>query len=78
MRLRPTILKGTLLAAAALAVLSGTEVRADDAIEIAVAGPITGSTASFGEQMRRGAEQAVADINAAGGVLGKKLVIPAH
>ena len=34
---------------------------------------MTGQYASFGEQMRRGAEMAVADINAAGGVLGKKL-----
>jgi branched-chain amino acid transport system substrate-binding protein len=40
---------------------------------IGVAGPITGSNASVGEQFRRGAEMAVADINAAGGVLGKKL-----
>ena len=42
-------------------------------IKIATAGPMTGQYASFGEQMKRGAEMAVADINAAGGVLGKKL-----
>ncbi len=42
-------------------------------IVIATAGPMTGQYATFGEQMRRGAEQAVKDINAAGGVLGKKL-----
>ena len=42
-------------------------------ILIATAGPMTGQYASFGEQMRRGAELAVADINAAGGVLGQKL-----
>jgi branched-chain amino acid transport system substrate-binding protein len=46
--------------------------RADE-IVIAVQGPITGSSAIFGEQMRRGAEQAVKDINAKGGVLGKQL-----
>jgi len=40
---------------------------------IAVVGPITGSNAALGEQMKRGAEMAVADINAKGGVLGKKL-----
>ena len=68
-------LRWTLLAAVALVAVGGTPVRADDAIKIAMAGPITGSTASFGEQMRRGAEQAVADINAAGGVLGRKLVL---
>lgn len=40
---------------------------------IGVAGPMTGPYASGGEQMRNGAERAVADINAQGGVLGQKL-----
>lgn len=44
-------------------------------IVIATAGPMTGQYASFGEQMKAGAEQAVADINAAGGVNGEKLVL---
>jgi branched-chain amino acid transport system substrate-binding protein len=44
-------------------------------IPIAVAGPMTGGEAAFGAQMKNGAEQAVADINAAGGVLGKKLAL---
>jgi branched-chain amino acid transport system substrate-binding protein len=38
-----------------------------------VVGPVTGSNAALGEQMTRGAKMAVADINAKGGVLGKKL-----
>jgi ABC-type branched-chain amino acid transport systems, periplasmic component len=42
-------------------------------IPVAVVGPMTGDNATFGAQMRAGAEQAVADINAAGGVLGQKL-----
>ncbi|MGX9432497.1 MULTISPECIES: branched-chain amino acid ABC transporter substrate-binding protein [Bradyrhizobium] len=42
-------------------------------ITIAVAGPMTGSESAFGRQMKNGAEQAVSDLNAAGGVLGKKL-----
>jgi branched-chain amino acid transport system substrate-binding protein len=42
-------------------------------IVIGIAGPMTGDLAAFGEQLRRGAEQAVADLNADGGVLGKKL-----
>ncbi len=42
-------------------------------LTVAVAGPMTGREAVFGRQMRDGAELAVADINAAGGVLGKKL-----
>ena len=42
-------------------------------IAIGVAGPMSGQYASVGEQMRLGVEAAVADINAAGGVLGQKL-----
>ncbi len=42
-------------------------------ILISTAGPMTGQYASFGEQMKRGAEMAVADLNAAGGVLGQKI-----
>src|ERR1700728_1157330 len=42
-------------------------------ISIGVAGPMTGGQATFGRQMMNGAEQALADINAAGGVLGRKL-----
>ena len=47
--------------------------RAD--IPIALAGPMTGSNAAVGEQLKKGAEQAVKDINAAGGVLGQPLVL---
>ncbi len=70
-------LKKTLLgltAGAALAFGAGT---ASAEITIATAGPMTGQYAAFGEQMRRGAEMAVADLNAAGGVLGQqvKLII---
>jgi branched-chain amino acid transport system substrate-binding protein len=44
-------------------------------ITIAVAGPMTGTESAFGRQMKNGAEMAVGDINAAGGVLGKKLAL---
>jgi branched-chain amino acid transport system substrate-binding protein len=44
-------------------------------ITIAVAGPMTGGESAFGRQLKNGADMAVADINAAGGVLGKKLVL---
>ena len=64
------ILKVFAVAAAASALLAGTA-QAD--ITIATAGPMTGQYASFGAQMKAGAEQAVADINAKGGVLGQKL-----
>ena len=59
-------------AAAALGLAAGS---ANAQIKIATAGPMTGPYASFGEQMARGAKMAVKDINAAGGVLGKKLVL---
>src|SRR5437868_15551489 len=42
-------------------------------LKIASVGPMTGQYAAFGEQLRKGAEMAVADINAAGGVNGQKL-----
>jgi len=60
------------LATASLAAIMAGAARADT-IQIGVAGPITGSNASFGEQMTKGANQAVADLNAKGGVLGKQL-----
>jgi len=44
-------------------------------ITIAVAGPMTGGESAFGRQMKNGAEQAVTDLNAAGGVLGRKLAL---
>jgi len=40
-----------------------------------MAGPITGPSAATGAQMKNGVEQAVADINAAGGILGQKLTV---
>lgn len=42
-------------------------------LTVGVAGPLTGQYATFGQQFKNGAELAVADINAAGGVLGKKI-----
>ena len=59
--------------AAALAMVAGASSMANAQIKIATAGPMTGQYASFGQQMKAGAEMAVKDINAAGGVLGKKL-----
>ncbi|MDE1900390.1 MAG: branched-chain amino acid ABC transporter substrate-binding protein [Alphaproteobacteria bacterium] len=44
-------------------------------ITIGLAGSFTGENAFLGEQMRHGAEQAVADINAAGGIDGQKIVL---
>ncbi|OHC75863.1 MAG: branched chain amino acid ABC transporter substrate-binding protein [Rhodospirillales bacterium RIFCSPLOWO2_12_FULL_58_28] len=65
------------LIAAAIAVAGAvtgfSPAKAEADIAIAVAGPITGQYASFGEQMYKGAETAVADLNAKGGVLGRQL-----
>ena len=49
---------------AVVCALGAAPARAD--IQIASAGPMTGEYASFGQQLREGAEQAVADINAKG------------
>src|SRR6202162_3479788 len=54
--------------------LAGTAF-AQDTITIGVAGPMTGQYASFGQQLKNGADMALADINAAGGVMSKKLAI---
>ena len=60
------------LLAAAL-ILGATHAQAQ--IKIAVAGPMTGQYAAFGAQLRAGAQQAVADIDKAGGVLGQQLAL---
>jgi branched-chain amino acid transport system substrate-binding protein len=60
-----------LLATAAVFALGATAAQAQ--IVIATAGPMTGQYATFGEQMRRGAEMAVKDINAAGGIMGQQI-----
>jgi len=44
-------------------------------VKFGVLGPITGPNAAFGAQLKNGAEQGVADINAAGGVLGQKVTL---
>ena len=64
-------MKLALLAAAAMTMATVGVAKAD--IKIATVGPLTGQYASFGEQMKRGLEMAVEDLNAAGGVLGQKI-----
>ena len=44
-------------------------------IRIAVAGPMTGPDAAYGARLRTGVEQAVADLNARGGILGRQIVL---
>ena len=63
------------LASAGLLAYSAVATPAVADIRIAVAGPMKGQFAAFGEEMRIGAEKAVADLNAAGGVNGETLVL---
>ena len=44
-------------------------------VKIGVAGPFTGPNATYGAQYWKGASQAAADINAAGGIKGEKIVL---
>jgi branched-chain amino acid transport system substrate-binding protein len=60
-------------AAAGLGLTLGLAAPASAQMRIAVVGPMTGEYAAFGQQMKEGAEQVVADLNKAGGVLGKQL-----
>jgi branched-chain amino acid transport system substrate-binding protein len=62
-----------ILTGVALGALVAASAPASAEIVIAVAGPMTGQYASFGEQMKNGAELAVEQINEAGGVNGEML-----
>ena len=63
--------KRALLAGFSLMALLGANAYADHLV--AIAGPMTGQYASAGDQIRKDAEMAIADINAKGGVLGQKI-----
>lgn len=67
--------KNALSAGVLACAMFGASAASHADIVIATAGPMTGQYASFGAQMKAGAELAVADINAAGGILGQKLVL---
>lgn len=66
-------MKKSLLAAALISMgaLSPHTALAD--ITVAIAGPMSGQYASAGDQIRRGATMALADINGRGGVLGERV-----
>src|SRR6195952_4165036 len=66
------MLRRSLFAGAALLAFTAA---AQAQIRIATVGPMTGNYAAVGAQMKAGAEQAVADINKAGGVNGQQLVL---
>ena len=68
-------MKKILMMGVASSALIASAAVASAEIRIATAGPMTGQYASFGAQMQAGAEMAVQEINAAGGVLGEELVL---
>ena len=61
------------LMAAAVAVLAGTAVHAQQTIKIANIVELSGGGATAGTNFKNGVELAVKEINAAGGILGKKI-----
>lgn len=67
---KTTITSSTTIAAVTLALLSSA--YAADTIKVGVVTPLSGSYAPIGKQVRWGAELAVKEINAAGGVNGRK------
>jgi branched-chain amino acid transport system substrate-binding protein len=66
-------MKKLVLSSVAVAAMFALAGSANAQIKIGVAGPITGPNAAFGAQLKNGAEQAAADINAKGGVNGQKI-----
>lgn len=66
-------MKGKALLAGCIALAFSTMARAD--IKVAVVGAMSGPVAQYGDREFTGAEQAVADINAKGGIKGEKLQI---
>ena len=68
-------MKKMLLTGVALGLGLAFSGAANAQIKLGVAGPITGPNAAFGAQLKNGAEQAVEDINAAGGINGQKIQV---
>lgn len=64
---------GTLLAVAAIALFVVTPALAQETIKIGFFAPITGPVAADGASAKQSVELAVKDINAAGGIKGKKI-----
>jgi len=65
--MRKVIWPSLVLAAATLLAAGSASAQ----LKIGVAGPLTGPNAAFGAQLKNGAEQAAADINAKGGINGQ-------
>ena len=59
----------------AVAFATAIATTAQAQVKFGVGAPITGGSAAFGAQIKNGVEQAIEDINAAGGILGQKLTL---
>lgn len=66
-------MKRSLLSAVAVTAMVAFSGNAWADILIGIGAPLTGPNAAFGAQIQKGAEQAAADINAAGGINGEKI-----
>ncbi len=64
----------TLLAGLAVSTMLTAPAFAQE-LKLGMAGPITGPNAAFGKQLVDGVNQAVADLNARGGILGRRLTV---
>jgi branched-chain amino acid transport system substrate-binding protein len=64
-------------AAAALAILAPAALagQVNAEVKVGVIAPLTGPNAAFGAQLKNGAEQAAEDLNAKGGIGGKKITL---
>ena len=63
------------LAGLAVFAMAGCSGKADDTIKVGFIGPLSGAVAVYGTEAKYGAELAVEEINAAGGINGKQIVL---
>lgn len=66
--------KPVVLALATLAAMLGTNAMAQAEVRIAVVGPLSGPAANYGKDNERGAQMAIADLNASHAQIGGKPV----
>jgi branched-chain amino acid transport system substrate-binding protein len=64
----------TLLAGLAVSAMMTAPAFAQE-LKLGMAGPVTGPNAAFGKQLVDGVNQAVADLNAKGGILGRRITV---
>jgi branched-chain amino acid transport system substrate-binding protein len=72
---RGTKMKTITTLGVALGIAVATAGTAGAQVKFGVGGPITGPSAATGAQMKNGVDQAAADINAAGGIMGQKIAV---